>query len=88
MLMTRSDLHRAGHLLTPEQRVRLATADKALLQHARLFYRAIQAIADLARWRESEIGITPEHWWWYLDVLAQLPADAVVAEFHAVHVEP
>lgn len=88
MLMTRSDLHRVEHLLTPEQRVRLATADKALLQHARLFYQAIQSIADLARWRESEIGITPEHWRWHLDVLAQLPADAEIAEFHDFPVEP
>jgi len=88
MLMTRSDLHRVGHLLTPEQRVRLAAADKVLLQHARLFCQAIQSIADLARWRESEIDITPEHWWWYLDVLAQLPADAVIAELNAFHVEP
>lgn len=87
MLMTRSELHRDQDQLTPEQRTRLANADKSLLQQAHLFYRAIQAIADLARWRETEPGVTPEHWWWYLDVLAQLPADAVIAEFNAFPVE-
>ena len=76
--MTRSELHRVEEQLTAEQRTRLANADKSLLPQARLFYRAIQAIADLARWRETETGMTPEHWWWYLDVLAQLPSGAVI----------
>lgn len=88
MLMTRSELHRHRDQLTAEQRTRLANADKKLLQQAHLFYQAIQAIADLARWRESETDVTPEHWWWYLDVLAQLPAGAVIAEFNALPVEP
>ncbi|MDE0077692.1 MAG: hypothetical protein OXO50_09240 [Caldilineaceae bacterium] len=88
MLMTRSELHRDQEQLTAEQRTRLANADKNLLQQAHLFYQAIRAIADLARWRETETGVTPEHWWWYLDVLAQLPAGAVVAEFNASPVEP
>ena len=88
MLMTRSALHRVEDQLTTEQRIRLANADKRLLQRAHLFYQAIQTIADLARWRETETDVTPEHWWWYLDVLAQLPAGAVIAEFNALPVEP
>ncbi len=74
MLMTRSELHDAGHLLTTDQQTRLANADKKLLQHVRKYNDAIQSIADLTHWRESTAGVTPEHWWWYLDVLAQLPA--------------
>ena len=88
MLMTRSALHRVEDQLTPEQQRRLANADKRLLQRAHLFYQAIQAIADLARWRETETDVTPEHWWWYLDVVAQLPAGAVIADFNALPVEP
>lgn len=79
MLMTRSELHRIEHQLTAEQQIRLAQADKTLLQQALLFYQAIQSIADLAHWREAETGVTPAHWWWYLDVLAQLPTDALTA---------
>ena len=88
MLLTRSELHRVEDQLTIEQRTRLANADKSLLQRAHLFYRAIQAIADLARWRETETRVTPAHWWWYLDLLAQLPAGAVIAELNAFPVEP
>ena len=87
MLMTRSELHRVGHLLNTEQQIRLVKADKVLLQHAHKFYQAIQSIADLARWRETEIGVTPEHWWWYLDVLAQLPAGVVTANVSALSVD-
>ena len=88
MLMTRSELHRVEDQLTTEQRIRLADADKRFLQRAHLFYQAIQTIADLARWRETETDVTPEHWWWYLDVVAQLPAGAVIAEVNALPVEP
>lgn len=88
MLVTRSELHRVQAQLTAEQRTRLASADKILLRQAHLFYQAIQAVADLARWRATETGLTPEHWWWYLDVLAQLPAGAVVAGFNDFPVEP
>ena len=88
MLMTRSALHRVEDQLTAEQKMRLAKADECLLQQAHLFYRAIQTIADLARWRETETGVTPEHWWWYLDVVAQLPAGVVIAEFSTFPVEP
>ncbi len=82
MLMTRSALHRVEDQMTTEQQIQLANADKRLLEKAHLFYQAIQTIADLARWRETESGVTPEQWWWYLDVLAQLPAGAVIAELN------
>ena len=88
MLMTRSASHRVEDQLTTEQQIRLSNADKRLLQRAHLFDQAIQRIPDLARWREIGTDVTPEHWWWYLDVVAQLPAGAVIAEFNALPVEP
>ena len=72
MLRTRSDIARGETHLTAEQRARLVEADKLLLQQARRFYQAIQRIADLEAWRRQQ-GIPAAHWWWYLDVLAQLP---------------
>ncbi|MCZ0938430.1 MAG: hypothetical protein OXJ55_07320 [Caldilineaceae bacterium] len=81
MLKIRSALHRVEDQLTTAQKIRLAKADESLLQQADLFYQAVQTIADLARWRETEEGVTPEHWWWYLDVLAHLPEGVVLAEF-------
>ena len=72
MLRTRSDIARGETHLTAEQRARLAEADKHLLQQARRFFQAIQRIADLEAWRRQQ-GTPPAHWWWYLDVLAQLP---------------
>jgi hypothetical protein len=60
------------------QKQRLLAADQELLKQANLFFRQIQAIADLSQWRNQE-GVTPEHWWWYLDVLARLPEGATVS---------
>lgn len=72
MLLTRSEIARDERRLTAEQRARLAEADRVLLQRAWRFYQAIQKIADLDVWRRDE-GVPSSHWWWYLDVLVQLP---------------
>ncbi len=72
MLMTRSEIASVEPHLSSALRERVLQADRQLVGRARQFYDAIQAIADLASWRRSEF--TPiTHWWWYLDVLAQLP---------------
>ena len=72
MLLTRSEIAACEADLTIEQRLRLAEADKVLLQNVPRFYEAIQKTVDLETWRRDEK--TPvTHWWWYLDVLAQLP---------------
>lgn len=73
MLLTRSEIAKVEHRLTPGQRARLAEADKMLLRQAKEFYQAIQEIADLETWRQ-EAHAPAVHWWWYLDVLAQVPA--------------
>ncbi len=72
MLLTRSEIAKGEHHLTAEQRERLAEADRVLLRQARRFYQSIQSIADLEAWRHSE-NAPSTHWWWYLDVLVQLP---------------
>ena len=87
MLLTRSELYRADRLLDSDQETRLARADRKLLQQAKSFYEAIQAIAALTSWRERAGDVTPEHWWWYLDVLAQLPAGTATAEVNALSVK-
>ena len=87
MLLVRSELHEADHRLDSKQKTRLARADRMLLQQAQSFYEAIQGIADLTSWRERAGGVTPEHWWWYLDVLAQLPAGTATAEVNALSVK-
>ncbi|NOZ71535.1 MAG: hypothetical protein GXP38_06435 [Chloroflexi bacterium] len=72
MLQIRSELARLENELSREQREQLATADKILLRQADQFFESIQGIADLERWRREE-KVPPEHWWWYLDVIARLP---------------
>ena len=72
MLLTRSRLAEVASDLTKEQRNRLAKADQILFRHATEFYAAIARIANLKRWREQEHA-PPDHWWWYLDVLAAAP---------------
>jgi hypothetical protein len=72
MLLTRSSLAKFSTELTDKQRSRLAQADKILATQAVQFYRAIARIANLKSWREQE-NAPPDHWWWYLDVLAATP---------------
>lgn len=72
MLRVRSELAHHESDLTAEEQMRLLEADKTLLRQIRYFYKAIHEIADLEVWRHDE-NIPISHWWWYLDVLAQLP---------------
>ena len=83
MLLTRSELARAEQAgqLNDEQRLRLAEADRILLEQVERFYGSIKQIADLKSWRRQE-DVPPEHWWWYLDVLAQVPSWPVRERSH------
>jgi hypothetical protein len=78
MLLTRSQIAGVEAQLTLEQRARLAEADKILLQQAQQFYQAIKRIANLESWRREQPA-PPDQWWWYLDVLAQLPESSLPA---------
>ncbi len=73
MLMTRSDIAQNELHLSDEERRRVSKADKLLLRRAKQFYKSIQSIADLSSWRCDE-NVPATHWWWYLDVIVQLPA--------------
>lgn len=75
MLMTRSEIARIEPHLSSEEYKRVLNADQLLLQRAREFYDYIKEIADLASWRRDE-KVPPTHWWWYLDIIAQLPKSA------------
>lgn len=83
MLLKRSELARAEKdgQLDDEQRLRLAEADLILLEQVERFYGSIKQIADLESWRRQE-DAPPEHWWWYLDVLAQVPSWPVRERSH------
>ena len=76
MLMRRSEIAKGDRHLTGEQHQRLLHADKLLYQQAQQFYEAIQDVADLSSWRHNQnVGVA--HWWWYLDVISQIPVDFV-----------
>ena len=72
MLLTRSQIDVNKANLTSEQLIRLLDADEVLYHNAERFYQAIVAVADLAEWR-NQSAVSPEEWWWYLDVLTSIP---------------
>ncbi len=74
MLHTRNEIADCMAILTDEQYLRVLKADKKLLQQAAGFVDAMAQIANIAAWRRHEQFPT-SHWWWYLDVVAQLPVN-------------
>jgi hypothetical protein len=72
LLQIRSKLASLASELSATQHERLQRADQKLLAGANEFLSAIQQIADLSSWRTQE-QVPPSHWWWYLDVIANLP---------------
>lgn len=76
MLINRSEIAHGEACLTDKQKVRLHVSDKKLLQKAHQFYNAIRSVADVAAWRRTR-KIPAEEWWWYLDVIVQLPIESM-----------
>lgn len=72
MLRRRSELADLEHTLNREERRQLAEADVRLLTHAAEFLAELSRFVDLAAER-YRLRIPPSHWWWYLDVLVQVP---------------
>lgn len=72
MLMSRSQIVKYEAHFTGKEKERLRKADRLLLQNAKQFYSAIRQVADIAIWRADE-KVPPSHWWWFLDVVVQLP---------------
>ena len=61
------------HTLSREERRQLAEADVRLATHAADFLAELSRFVDLAAER-GRLRIPSSHWWWYLDVLVQVPA--------------
>lgn len=76
LLQIRSSLADLAPELTEAQHERLMEADQELLARANEFIHAIQQIADLDSWRAQQ-DVPPAHWWWYLDVIVNLPLSAI-----------
>ena len=72
MLFVRDQLALIKNQLTGEEQAILADADRQLSENAALFLPELSRFIDLADER-SKKAIPPERWWWYLDVIAQLP---------------
>jgi hypothetical protein len=72
MIKRRSELADLEHTLSREERRQLAEADARLSTHASEFLAELSRFVDLAAERHR-LGIPPSHWWWYLDVLVQVP---------------
>jgi hypothetical protein len=72
MLQNRNRLAEIENTLTAAERRLLAEADRRLLSHVAEFWAEISRFTDLAKERQQRQPL-PEYWWWYLDVLAQLP---------------
>jgi hypothetical protein len=83
MLDIRDQLAGQEPLLTAAERGILAACDRRLLKQAAAFYAELSRFVDLAQQRQ-ENRISPERWWWHLDVLAELPAGAVVSMMEPV----
>lgn len=58
-------------LSTPEKEI-LAQADRRLIEQAAEFYAELSQFINLEQRRQTK-QISVRRWWWYLDVLAQLP---------------
>jgi hypothetical protein len=59
--------------LTIEEGVILAKADRQLMMNTSKIYKELSQFIDLPQYR-LEQGVSPQKWWWYLDVLNYLPS--------------
>jgi len=73
MLKTRSELAKVEQQLTASERRVLAEADRKLARDAERFFAELSRFVDLAEERRRRKP-GPNEWWWYLDILVQVPA--------------
>jgi hypothetical protein len=73
MLKTRSELAKIEQELTPSERKVLAEADRKLVMAAGQFFAELARFIDFAEERQRRKP-GPNEWWWYLDILVQIPA--------------
>ena len=72
MLETRSKLAEIEAELSPQERKALLEADRKLAAQADKFLQELSRFIDLAEERHQRHP-NPNEWWWYLDILAQVP---------------
>jgi len=75
MLSTRDQIAALESSLTSEERTYLNEADRHLIERTAAFYAELPRFVDLPEHR-LEHGIDPARWWWYLDVIRQLPLES------------
>jgi hypothetical protein len=59
-----------------EDRDVLFSADRKLMINIAKIYRELSRFVDLGSYRE-QWKISPQKWWWYLDVLSNLPTTLI-----------
>lgn len=72
MLMIRDKLAAQEADLSSEELNLLLTADRQLLATAQAVNKTLSEITDLQFERQNRQP-SPDHWWWFLDVLDSLP---------------
>ncbi len=72
LLRTRDRLATMEAGLSPEEQQRLLAADQRLVAQAALFHAELARFIHLAEHRLTH-DVPPSRWWWYLDVLSELP---------------
>jgi len=72
MLQFRDKLFELESTLSDDEIEALATADRRLVEQAAEFYMELSRFINFEQRRLAQ-NTPVTHWWWYLDVLAQLP---------------
>jgi hypothetical protein len=72
MLQRRDRLFEIEASLSAEERQILEQADRRLVEQSAAFYAELSRFVNLVSERQNR-SISADRWWWYLDVLAQLP---------------
>ena len=72
LLQMRDRLTEIEPQLTEEEKILLTKADRQLVENANSFYQELSRFINLTEKRKAQC-ISPQRWWWYLDVLAVLP---------------
>ena len=71
LLDLRSRIAELEPALTENEKRRLEEVDGLFLQDVNRFYESLAQVGDLAKMRE-QVGVSPSHWWWYLEKLVQV----------------
>ena len=73
LLMIRDQIAEVETQLSAEERQILSEADQKLIKNAKIIEQELSQFINLVNYRKQE-DISPQKWWWYLDVLSHLPA--------------